>query len=327
METEGSTAPATEVPGFEPLGFGNLLERVFKISWHNFKTFAAIVGILVIPATLLFYSSFLAFPWDLIPTGPEGGDIFAQTSGDDFPIGRFVPFGILFIVGLVISMIGGAASTGAAVRTAQLAHAGLPVDARSAIKAGLRRAHSLLWVTLVAAFLALLVFAFVLAPGVTPLVTSGWSEGTPNVDVTSVLLFLLMLVVALTVAGWLWLMWLLAPSVVMSEPERGTKALRRSYRLVKGKVFWIGAVVFVAFAAGWTLGSVFTIPSAFFPLSPLMPGIRGLVAAQLVLGILPMFIYVPLQSSVNALLYVDARVRKEGLTLEAFREELQSSLE
>ena len=27
-------------PGFEPLGFGNLLDRVFKICWRKFPTFA-----------------------------------------------------------------------------------------------------------------------------------------------------------------------------------------------------------------------------------------------------------------------------------------------
>jgi hypothetical protein len=121
-------------------------------------------------------------------------------------------------------------------------------------------------------------------------------------------------------------MWVLAPVVVMSEPARGTKALRRSFRLVKGKVLWIGAVVFVAFMAQWTIGSVFTIPGALLPVDPFTPAFRNLLLVQMILGILPAFVYVPIQATVNALLYVDARVRKEGLTREAFVEEIQSSL-
>lgn len=326
METVETNAPPTPPPELEPLGFGNLLDRVFKICWRHFKTFAAIVGILVVPAALLFYSSFLAFPWDVIPAAPEGGDIFAQGPGSDVPVAHFVTFGVLFVIGLLISMVGTMAATGASIITAQRAHAELPVDARSAIRLGLRRAHSLLWVMVAAGILATLAFVFVLAPGVVPLVDAGFSTGPPDVDVTSVLLFVVMLVIAITVAGWLWLMWILAPVVVMSEPERGTKALRRSFRLVRGKVFWIGAVVFVAFIAQWTIGSIFTIPAAFLPLDPFATGFRGMLLAQMVLGILPAFIYVPLQASVNAVLYVDARVRKENLTRAALVEELQSSL-
>lgn len=317
METPGKPAAA---PVFEPLGFGNLLDRVLKICWRNFGTFAAIVGALVVPTALLFYASFLTFPWDVLPETPRGSDIFAAGS-TGFPFDRLIVFGTLFTIGLVVSMVGAMAASGASIIVAERAHAGLEVDAGAAIRGGLRRAHSLLWVMLLAGLLAILAFCFVLAPGVVPFFAGGSQP-----DVTSVLLFIAMLIGAIAIAGWLWLMWILSPVVVMTEDVRGSKALRRSFRLVKGKVFWIGAVVFVAFVAQWTLGSAFTVPAAFIPLDPSAPAFRGLLLAQLVLGIVPSFVYVPLQATVNALIYVDARVRKEGLTHEAFVEELQSSL-
>lgn len=321
METPSTPAAP---PGFEPLGFGNLLDRVFKICWRKFPTFATIVGVLVVPTALLFYATFLTFPWDALPETPRGSDIFAAGM-TEFPFDRLIVFGVLFTIGLVISMIGTMAASGASIIVAERAHAGLEVSAKAAMRGGLRRAHSLLWVMILGGLLAMLAFSFVLAPGVVPFFASGFGNGEPAVDVTSVLLFIGMLIVALTVAAWLWLMWILSPVVVVTEDVRGSKALRRSFRLVKGKVFWIGAVVFVAFVAQWTLGSVFTIPAAFLPLDPFAPGFRGLLLAQMVLGILPTFVYVPLQAAVNSLVYVDARVRKEGLTRESFVDELQSS--
>jgi hypothetical protein len=114
--------------------------------------------------------------------------------------------------------------------------------------------------------------------------------------------------------------------VVITEDVRGTKALRRSYELVKGKFWWIGAVLLIAMIAGSIAGSIFTVPVAVASFAAFRDNIFLDVVVRTLANILALLVTFPLQIATIGLLYVDARVRKEGLTREQLTTEIQSSI-
>jgi hypothetical protein len=110
---------------------------------------------------------------------------------------------------------------------------------------------------------------------------------------------------------------LFSPAVVVLEGARGREAMRRSWRLVKGRTGRILLTVFLAGLLVGVIGGFLTLPA-------------GLIAARLKEGWILRTIVVaivsvlttPFVSIVRVLLYFDQRVRKEGLDLAIMAQEL-----
>lgn len=110
--------------------------------------------------------------------------------------------------------------------------------------------------------------------------------------------------------------------VVVVEGERGTQALRRSWRLVTGHSWRVlGIVVLVELittvaalilAAPFVISEVVTAPG-FVPETSALTVIGGMLASVLV---------APLGSLATVLLYFDLRVRTEGFNLELLARDL-----
>lgn len=147
----------------------------------------------------------------------------------------------------------------------------------------LRRVHAILWVAILAALAVLLGFMLLVIPGIIAFIRLRF--GT---------------------------------AVVVVEDERGTKALRRSWRLAKGHFWKILGTIVLAFILSAIAGSILQIPLtlASAPLEESGWVLRAAAAAFA--GVLVQ----PFTALINVLLYFDMRVRKEGLDLALAAREL-----
>lgn len=114
---------------------------------------------------------------------------------------------------------------------------------------------------------------------------------------------------------WLGVSWSIAFPVLIAEGAVGTGALRRAFRLVRGR-WWatFGALV-LAFMFQAFVGLVLGIPLGFF-LSSRDPGSALALVISTVVGIVSSVITTPFMAAVLVLVYFDLRVRKEGFDLE-----------
>jgi hypothetical protein len=98
------------------------------------------------------------------------------------------------------------------------------------------------------------------------------------------------------------------------EGRRGTKAMGRSWELVSGHWWHAFGTLLVAWLVIGVINSLITLPfsdTSWF--------VQGVVAAVATVVTLPYGVLV------GVLLYLDLRARKERLTMEALRADLQAS--
>jgi hypothetical protein len=108
-------------------------------------------------------------------------------------------------------------------------------------------------------------------------------------------------------AVWLYVAFAFAIPVLFVEGLRGTKALRRSFGLVKGRWWRTFGVLTVGFLLGTAVSSL----------------VQALVLALSTLaGIVGLAISTPFQAAVLTVVYFDLRVRKEGFDLELLAREM-----
>jgi hypothetical protein len=314
---EGHTVPTPTPDSFRSLGFGDVLERVFKICWQNAKSFSIVIALLVVPPNILFILAIAQLPTELFEPAQSGP--FAQTPpGYSFDPGDLLVPGIVALVGFVLAVIGWACATAACYFIVESAYAGISTEWKRCLRAGAKRILSILWLAILTGLLLFLVFAVIFAPGLVAVIIAR--------DFSSILLLILMFLLGLGALLALWVYWAPAPAVVITERIGGSKALRRSFQLVRGNFWWIAGVLFVMLVTGWVLGSLFSVPASLmsFAAGAVNPVLD--LAVQLGAGTLSVFITLPLQVAVTALLYIDARVRKEAYTPVLLRSELQNSL-
>ena len=124
---------------------------------------------------------------------------------------------------------------------------------------------------------------------------------------------------------WLYIAWAFAMPVLLIEGRRGTKALRRSMELVRGR-WW---ATFGTVAVGFILAAIvsFLVQAVF--LAGLIFGsdnnLLVLVLSTLA-GIVGLAIGTPFQAALLTVLYFDLRVRKEGFDLELLAREIGSEV-
>lgn len=308
--------PAPEDTSFKPLGFGDILERAFKICWQNKKAFATVIGVFVIPPNILFVIALALLPPELFPA--MNNPLLRDPPALDIDPEALVGPALMGFAALVLAMIGWAAANGAGYFVAAGAHAGEHLGPKVVLKAGLRKLHSVLWILILSGLLPFLTFALVFAPGLVAVIIVQ--------DLSSFLLLFVMTVLAVGASVALWILFSLSVPTVIAEKIKGTTALRRSSRLVKRNFWWTAGVVLASSVAGWIIGSLITAPVAIGSMSAFsdMPALD--LSVRTTVNMLSIFITLPFQVTVIALLYIDARFKDEVLTPEQLRTELHNSL-
>jgi len=102
---------------------------------------------------------------------------------------------------------------------------------------------------------------------------------------------------------------------MIAEGERGTSALRRSFRLVRGRWWQVLGALALAFMFQAFVGLVLGIPLGFLTATWESNSVAALVLTTVV-SVASSVITTPFMSAVLVLIYFDLRVRKEGFDLQ-----------
>ncbi|AZM52585.1 hypothetical protein DMA15_08215 [Streptomyces sp. WAC 01529] len=317
-----SPPPPPPKPGVIPLGplgvdqiFGGAFATMRRYAKPLFGTAAAAYGLL---AVVMAGALLLAY-------GATRDDFRAMYEpGATFPWEPLlVAFGAVWATGLLASLAVSSFIQAACATTLHEAVIGRPTTFRAVWRGAWSRTPSVAAVTVLLAFILLLpVAAFVL------LVVSFFVTVLTDSTAPFGLVFLLFLLV-IPLSAWLYVLFAFAPAAAALERAGPLTALRRSVRLVRGawwRTFGISLlagviVVIVSLAFRLPLQFAAPAPPAVNPDSNISEilsdqlrsqfGLYALLAlAGTLLTQLLATVFLPL---VTALLYLDRRIRKEGL--------------
>ncbi len=240
------------------------------------------------------------------------------------------------LTGLVLAMVVGYLATtlltGMLTVVVSRAVLGQRVGARAAWRAALPQLPRLLALTLLVALGLSLPFALLVLPGVFVAVAGHEAAG--------VALAALGALVGLPLGAWLWVRLALATPALMLETTGGgssgtmsapgtrrtgvREALRRSWILVGGAWWRTFAILLLTIILAAVLGGVLAAPfavlgAALEAAGPLEPASVPQLALGALGSVLATTVTAPFTAAVTVLLYVDRRIRREGLDIELAR--------
>lgn len=261
------------------MGIGEILDVAIKIYRRNAWTLFRIVLVVITPLSLLANVI-------IISAFPAHQSSRIELVGNQFVVVKTLTTAQwhTLIVGLIaagaLSMIGYLVATGAAYKAVAEAFLGGRPNWKSSLGYAFRRAHSLLWVSLLGGLVVGVAFALCFIPGV-----------------------------------WLAVAFAVAIPAVMTEDVRGRKALGRSRRLVKGR-WWrtfalllLGAILSVVLFYGVLLLAR-VVTSDAGPRT-----VVGVVVNVLTSTVLSALV-IPFAAAYVTVLYFDLRVRREAFDLQ-----------
>jgi len=273
-----------------PQAIGEIVDAGLGLCRDNLRTLVLTALVFVLPAQVVMNGMIAAF-------GVRGAGIEA-TGGVHVVGATWRTYVGTLGAAVAIAILQAVFATAACSYVALLAYVDCErVPARDALGVTLRRAHSLLWIAI---RLALSVFVLALL-----LVAS---------------VFLLSPLLPLGLA-WVLVQFVLLVPVMLVEQTRGRKAIKRVRHLLSGRVWRSLTVVLVA-AIPVVLVEVIS-GAVLFGLTHLTGrnDAVGAVAAT-VLGTVVGILAFPLVAATAAVLYVDLRIRAEGLDVELAAERL-----
>ena len=291
-----------------PLNFGEVLDVSIKIFTRNALALLKLVAIIIVPVQLL---SALVLASTVPDSSDLSGSLFSPTApGEVTPLSTEDIYRSFAgtLVTIIIGFIGTSLATAATYKAVGDAYLGGKPAWRDSLRFGARRLHSVVWVTLlvtiITGFIAfLLILAIVFAAAVIG-------------DAGGIILGILGVLGIIPLIIWLYFSWAVAVPAMLTEDVRGSKALRRSFQLVRKRWWFVFGVSLVASLVAGVISSILTaIPEAV-----LLGGLGDSVLASLLLrglaGSLAAILTTPFVSAVAVVLYFDLRVRKEGFDLQ-----------
>jgi hypothetical protein len=282
-----SSAPGV-VP-LRPLGIGELLDGSIKIMRRNpvsaYGPSAAIAAVV----TIINVAIILAFVQvsEIDEQSGSLGDLLSQGASDvaaNLPNYVLLTFGGLLLLTVLVNVV----SRALLGQTSELA------EVTSELRPRLRRLLGMVVVTTLLAWSPLLVtFLLVLV--------AGSAAG-------------LLLILTVPAFFYLWVRMSLVPSVYVLEKDTVRAALTRSGKLLEGSFWRCLGIMVLGFLISLVLRSILAVPLALV-LAIVSGGqlsLLELVAVQVMAG-LAQVIVAPFTAGVKALMYIDQRMRLEGL--------------
>jgi hypothetical protein len=193
---------------------------------------------------------------------------------------------VVSILGLIVTII----ATAGCFKAVSDAYLGETPEVGTSLRYAFRRTGSLLWLTFITIVLVLLGFLACVIPGI-----------------------------------WLWISWTVATPALLFEGRKGTKALRRSFNLIKGR-WWrtLGALIvsfLIVLVVGSIVGVIFSktvfhaAEDSFF-VRAMLQAVGGTIAGVLT---------TPFQAALVTIIFFDAKVRNEGFDLQLLAEGIGST--
>ena len=264
--------------GLRPLSVGEILDVSIKVYRQLFATLAAVVAVVTVPIAVIE----LVVQLSVLPTENFSFSANPLRPGSVvFPSAARVATTlggglVLVVLGLLASQLAIAGCTKAIAD----GYLGGHPTWQDSLRFGASRLGSLVWLTILTGAGLLLAFLCLVVPGI-----------------------------------WLYAAWGVAVPALLLEGRRGTGALGRSFRLVRGRWWATAAVLLVATVlrsvvsdvVGGVIDGIVLLGQHSTVLSTL---VGEIVSAGLTI------VLTPFVAAVAVVLYVDLRVRKEGFDLQ-----------
>lgn len=301
-----------------PLPFGTILGRSFSALRQNPRVllgFALIVQTLayVIVLAAVAGVAFLSFSrLDTLRPGTEEFD--AVLAGST---------AITLVVGLVLGLAAGALSVIVqGIVVTEVAHAAV---AEKLTLGGLwRQVKPVVWRLIGYAFLVILAVVAAIAVVAVAIFSVAMAAGPAAIALT-----LLVILAAIPLTWWLMVKLLLVPAAIILEHATIGRALARSWTLTRRR-FWptLGVIFLISVVFGF-VAQVISVPFSFLSgglstiIAPTGATEPSAIIAMIVAGLLTQVVTLLIQSvavvvqaTATAIIYIDCRMRHEGLDLD-----------
>jgi hypothetical protein len=301
-----------------PLSFGTILGRSFVALRQNPRV---LLGFALVVQTLAYLLVLVAIAAVAFATFSRLDTLQPGTEEFDTVLAGSVA--ITLIAGIVLGL--GAGALGVIVQgivVSEVAHAAV---AEKLTLGGLwQRVKPVAWRLM--GYALLLVLALLIGVGLVALGVIGLAVASPPAAIG---LTILLVLAAIPLIWWLSTKLLLTPAVIILERATMWEAIGRSWTLVRGR-FWVALGVILVISL--TFSAVGQVIS--FPLTILSSGITTIIAptgspdASAIIGVIVVLLLaqiltlliqsvaVVVQSTATALVYIDCRMRREGLDLD-----------
>lgn len=313
-----------------PIGFGSLLIAPFRVLRHNpAATFgsALIVQVIVAVATT---AAIIPVTISLI-SRIDGVSVNATQSEIDAVIaGSIAQVLLVLLIPLVLSVVASAFLQGLLIAEVASGMLGDKLSMGALWRRAGRRLAPLIGWVFVSAFAVLIAFALIIGASI----ALGFALPVPLGPILAVALGLAALFALVVLLAWVGTKLAVVPSVIMLERRGVLAAIRRSWGLTRG-YFWrtLGVLVIVSFAIGLAtqivtqpISIVASLAGGTFD-TVAGPGSSGasdavfiaLSIVSVIVTVLAGAIAAVLQSALVGFIYIDLRMRTEGLDLELAR--------
>ncbi|MFI8262476.1 hypothetical protein [Streptomyces sp. NPDC085665] len=321
-------APKPGVIPLRPLALGDIISGSFATIRGHWKTLAGVVlavQAIVLPVMALVVAIAVAAVHD------HFDPVFDPPFGEDPASEHVVPlvvaavavFVLLFVIG-VLGMSVIAALCPAVLKEAVM---GRPTTFRALWWSSVRRAPAVAGALFLSIVIAGAPVFLVLAVWVPLVATAGSGDGA----VALLGLLPLLMLAAMPLAVWLNIRFGLAPAVVVLEGAGPVTGLRRSSALVRGDWWRIFGYTIVAVMLAGAIAYAIQLPFNFIGMFAVVPALEGIpegggapsagvvtalvFAFLLVLlgGVASQVFQIGYSQLASAMLYVDQRIRREGL--------------
>jgi hypothetical protein len=275
-----------------PMGVGEILDAAIKLYRSQWRRLMAIVAIALVPITFLqvFLTREIGAPF-ADPTNTTQAEFNSS-------ILVSVILGVIQVLVVQPFLVAAVAKASADV------YLGHTVAVGPTFRFAVSRIHSILWISILQV-LAVLIPMLVL-------VLLAFLVG----DELAIAVLLLLLIPAVVV----FFRFTFGSTVLVVEGRKGSKALRRSWRLVKGSFWKVLGTFLLATLLSSIVESILSVPGtiAFFAIGP-----AGWPLYAIGLS-LAAIVTTPFTTLITVLLYFDLRIRKEAFDLEVMAQELSS---
>ncbi|WP_203580558.1 glycerophosphoryl diester phosphodiesterase membrane domain-containing protein [Microbacterium hibisci] len=301
-----------------PLSFGTILGRSFSALRQNPRVLLGFALVVQTLAYVVVLAGVLGVMWasfsrlDTLQPGTEEYDTVMAGS-----------IALTAVAGIVLGLAAGALSVIVqGIVVVEVTHAA--VAEKLTLGALWRQVKPIAWRLI--GYSALLILAIVALIAVVVLAIIGIAMAAPAAAIG---LTIAVILAAIPLTWWLMIKLLLVPAAIIVEHATILQALSRSWALTRGR-FWpaLGIILLISviFAA---VAQVVSLPMSFLSMglttiisptgAPEPSAIIGFIAAALltqVLTLLLQSVALVVQSTATALIYIDCRMRREGLDLD-----------
>jgi len=274
-----AAAEAVRAPRLRPLSLGEILDVAIKICIAHRGTLFKAVLIVVIPVQIVSTLVTISTVGDDYSVTPL--DFTSGTASPDEQVDELGTYFAGVAVNVLLQVLAALLATAACFRAIATAYLGQPSDWRSSLSFAFKRAPALLWITFLYGLGVGVATLFFIVPGV-----------------------------------WLYVAWAFAYPALLVEDLRGTKALNRSFGLVKGQWRRVFGILIVGFILAAVVAGI--VQGAFGLL--LLVGVDSSSLAALLISSLAagagLVVSTPIQAAIQTVVYFDLRVRNEAFDLE-----------